>query len=67
MFLMWFDDSPKHSQEQKIREAAARYAERFGTPPTVALVAPSEVVSVEGLVVKGSAYVGRNNIWVGRE
>lgn len=67
MYMMWYDDSPKTSQETKIERAAAAYKARFGERPTVALVSPGEVVSVEGIVVRGSAYVGKNNVQVGRE
>lgn len=66
-YLLWYDDTPKRTQAQKIGSAAERYRERFGERPTVALVALGEVVSVEGIVVRGSAYVGKNNVQVGRE
>ncbi len=68
MFLMWYDDSPKHSQEQKIRDAAEAYSKHFnGVRPNLALVNPAEVVEMPGLTVRGVATVAKNTVWVGRE
>lgn len=67
MYLLWFDDTPKRAQEQKIRAAAERYQARFGTEPNVALVNLNEVVSIPGFIVRGVSYVGKNTVQVGRE
>lgn len=68
MYMMWYDDSPKHTQEDKIRAAAEAYSKHFnGVRPNLALVHPSEVVEMPELTVRGVATVAKNNVWVGRE
>ncbi|MCX7855170.1 MAG: hypothetical protein N2556_04200 [Anaerolineae bacterium] len=39
--LLWFDDSPQRSLQEKVKQAARRYAEKFGRPPNVCYVHPS--------------------------
>jgi hypothetical protein len=69
LYLVWYDDNPKHTIETKITDAITRYQERYGTRPNVALVsehdhAPECVAGVRTQVEKR---VGRNNIHVGYE
>ncbi|NJM07151.1 hypothetical protein HC891_14655 [Candidatus Gracilibacteria bacterium] len=67
-FLMWYDDNPKLTVNQKIAEAIAAYTSRFrGTTPNVVLVNEAEVVSIDGVEVRGVNTIRRNNIWVGYE
>lgn len=67
MFLMWFDDTPKRTQEDKIRAALAAHLQKFNQPATVVLVNPAEVVEVSGVVVRGVGTVAKNTVWAGRE
>lgn len=46
--LLWFDNNPKIALEEKIRQAAARYRQKFGQPANMCLVNPREGVGVEG-------------------
>ncbi|MCS7179605.1 MAG: hypothetical protein RML46_12685 [Anaerolineae bacterium] len=41
--LLWFDDDPRRDLEEKVGNAARRYMEKFGRPPTVCYVHPSMV------------------------
>ncbi|MFL5735626.1 MAG: hypothetical protein ACJ78Q_20915 [Chloroflexia bacterium] len=66
MFLGWFDDTPKKSVVEKIKEAVERYMVKFGEAPNVCLVSPGEVVTVDGVEVKAVEYVRPNHFWVGR-
>lgn len=65
-YLLWFDDTKK-SAAQKVAEAAAVYAERFGRRPTVVLVNELDIVEVEGMAVRPVGYIRRHNFWVGHE
>jgi len=39
--LLWFDDDPQRTIEEKVRQAAKRYREKLGGPPTLATSTPS--------------------------
>lgn len=39
--LLWFDDNPMRKIEEKVRRAAARYQQKFGSRPNVCYVHPS--------------------------
>ncbi len=45
--LLWFDDDPRRDLKQKVADAAKRYAEKFGRPPTVCYVHPSMLDGLE--------------------
>lgn len=66
MYLGWFDDTKK-ATEQKIREAIAAYVERFRCTPSVILVSADEDVPavVDGVPTRVDGYVRRNNYWAG--
>jgi hypothetical protein len=67
-FLMWYDDNPKLTVSQKIVEAIEAYTSRFrGTTPNIVLVNEADVVSVDGIEVRGVNTIRRNTIWVGYE
>ena len=42
--LLWFDNDPKRSLEEKIVQAAERYAQKFGQQPNTCYVNPQMVV-----------------------
>ncbi|HEY7350141.1 MAG TPA: hypothetical protein VH599_17615 [Ktedonobacterales bacterium] len=65
--LLWFDDDSKRAVVEKLNEAAERYAERFGAPPTLAHLNPTQA---EGLAhrrmrVCGDPGLRRNYFLVG--
>jgi hypothetical protein len=65
---MWYDDNPKVTVSQKIAEAIEAYTSRFrGTTPNLVLVNEADVVSVDGIEVRGVSTIRRNTIWVGHE
>lgn len=67
MYLGWFDDDPKKTPEQKIREAVHVYEKRFDMRPNVVLVNKADWVVVEGITVRAEATVQRNKFWIGWE
>jgi hypothetical protein len=65
MFLGWYDPDKKKTVEQKIAAASRRYERKWGSAPSVALVNPKDLVTVEGLEVRPAPHVAPNTIYVG--
>lgn len=65
MFLMWYDDNPKHAPLDKLTAASAAYLARFNTMPNVALVCPDENYDGATIAVRAVGYIRRNNLQVG--
>jgi len=69
--LLWFDDAPSRTLEQKIEAAARRHAEKYGTPADTCYVHPSTLNGhkprVNGVSVKTSPTILPNHFWVGVE
>ena len=71
--LLWFDDDPGRDLAEKVRRAARRYRQKFGTPANVCYVHPSalndnsRVQKVSGVRVASKPSVLRHHFWVGVE
>jgi hypothetical protein len=65
--LLWFDSDKRRTAEQKLDQAAARYAERFGRPPNLCHVNPAEVFAHTAIKVLADPAVLRGHFWVGRD
>ena len=69
--LLWFDNDPKHSLEEKITQAAERYTQKFGQQPNTCYVNPQMVSGKEECkVLKKVRVVTAQNIlphhfWLG--
>jgi len=66
--LLWFDDTPGRTLEEKISQAATRYQIKYGQPPTMCFVHPSilgNVVSVGRIQVNGLRTVLPHHLWLG--
>ena len=67
LYLIW-QDLTKTPTADKIAAGAARYLERFGEAPDVALTHTTEAaVEVAGLQVRGQINVRPGNYWLGIE
>lgn len=68
--LLWFDDDPRRSIDDKIALAAARYQKKFGAAPDMCYV-NSALIEREALVgavqVRSLATIRPNHFWIGRE
>lgn len=74
---MWFDDNPGRELAEKVRQAAARFEEKSGTPADVCFVHPSalaeggrkpvRVGKVKVLAGTSKRPVLVHHFWVGRE
>jgi hypothetical protein len=67
-YLLWGDNDEKKSVAQRLQEGAARYLEKYGQAPNLALVNEGDAgVAVGGLTVKIAANVRPNQYKLGRE
>jgi hypothetical protein len=68
--LLWFDDSPAALSE-RVRRAAAYYAQKFGRSPTLCLVHPDMIErqdrAVAGIQLRGARTVMPNHFYLGEE
>lgn len=64
---MWYDDHPKRTLAEKIADARAAYAGRFGRPATLALVSPDDLSGQTLNGVRPAPNVRRNTVWAGLE
>ncbi len=70
--LLWYDDNPGRDLAEKIRPAARRYRQKYGTAPEVCYVHPStltnsKVKHVDGVHVTALPSVLPHHFWLGRE
>jgi hypothetical protein len=68
--LLWFDDDPRRAIEDKVRQAAARYRQKFGAAPDVCYVNDRAIdraeVRVGDLRVMPASTVLPHHFWIGR-
>src|SRR3989304_8793498 len=66
--MLWFDDSARTLPE-KVKRAAAYYAEKYGRTPTLCLVNPAGLNGSEGDLGGGQVRAGRSvmphHLWIG--
>src|SRR5690242_15118304 len=67
MYLVWYDDSPKKSVQEKIDEAIDRFQDRFGFAPDQCLVSDGLDVQHPHLTVRPVRYVRPHYFQVGCE
>ena len=68
--LLWFDNDPKRSLEEKIAQAAERYYQKFGHRPNTCFVNPQmfpgqEVRPATGVRVVSAHDVLPHHLWLG--
>ncbi len=76
--LLWYDDNPGRDLAEKIKRAAHRYRQKFGSAPDICYVHPTTLRSqgkddsaqsrtVNGVRVAPLTSVLQHHFWVGRE
>lgn len=69
--LMWFDNDPDRTIEEKIRTAAAFYLAKSGVSPDRCFVNADqlgdETVAIDGVEIDGVRWIMKNNFYVGKE
>jgi len=68
--LLWFDNDPRHTLEEKIAQAAERYFQKFGQRANTCYVNPGMFPEQGGLQANGvrvvaAPYVLPHHLWVG--
>lgn len=64
-YLMW-QAAARQRPDAALRDGIARYTERYGERPGVALVNEAEVCEAAGIEVRARAGVLKGNVWLGR-
>ncbi len=68
--LLWFDDDPRRQVEDKVRQAAARYRQKFGVAPDVCYVNEKAIdrreLRVGEVSVLPAPTVLPHHFWIGR-
>jgi hypothetical protein len=65
--LLWYDGDKRRSAQDKLDQAAARYAERFGRQPDTCQVNPAELFEHPTIRVVPSQAVLPGHFWVGED
>ncbi len=66
--MLWHDNDPKASLEEKVQRAAEYYRSKYGRQPNLCFVHPSMLGStpVRGSVeIRASKQIRPNHFWVG--
>lgn len=67
--MLWFDNDPKTSLENKIIKAARYYQNKYGESPNLCFVHPSMLSNnhdiLQGLEIRSSTKVLPNHLWLG--
>jgi hypothetical protein len=71
MYLGWYDPDKHKSFTDKLRDACARFEERFGRAALVALVNPADAATISqaplGVEVRPAKNVAPNTIFAGED
>ena len=65
--LLWYDGDKRRSPQDKLDQAAARYAERFGRQPDTCHVNPAELFQHPSLRVLPDPAVLPSHFWIGED
>jgi len=67
--MLWMDDDPKRSFDDKVKRAELYYVEKYGVKPTDCFVnsgqLPPETLDVNGVKLHGSKQVSLHHFWIG--
>ncbi|MCC6178267.1 MAG: hypothetical protein IT305_23430 [Chloroflexi bacterium] len=63
--ILWYDANPKLAAQDRLAEAAARYADRFGHAANCCHVNPAEVFDDPSVQVVADPVVLPHHLWVG--
>lgn len=65
--MLWFDNDPRRSLDDKVSRAAEHYLRRYGQSANVVFVHPAEGLPemAGGLSLRTSSTVLPNHFWVG--
>lgn len=71
--LLWFDDNPAATLEEKVCRAAAHYKHKYGHRPDLCLVHPQafggagKVKKADGVTIRPGRSVLPHHFWLGKD
>jgi hypothetical protein len=65
--LLWFDPDKRRAPQEKLDQAAERYAQRLGRTPNLCQVNPADLFTHPTIRVVPNPAVLRGHLWVGRD
>ena len=65
--LLWYDADQRVSPQQRLAEAATRFAERFGRPANCCHVNPADLFADPAIAVVADPSILKHHFWVGRD
>lgn len=68
--MLWYDDNPKTSLEDKIARAAEYYRKKYGASPNLCFVNPNVAPAQlprNGIEVRTTSLMMPNHLWLGLE
>lgn len=65
-YFVWFDPDKKLATSTKIKEAVARYEQRFKQPPSVVYVHPSAADSRASVTLEAAPFVNEHYFYLPR-
>jgi hypothetical protein len=65
--LLWYDGDKRRTVREKLEQASARYAERFGREPNRCHVHPAAVFEHPTVRVVGDQTILPNHFWIGED
>lgn len=66
--MLWFDNDPKSTFDQKCNRAIAYYTAKYGHAPTAIWVHPKTAITeIPNIAIRTSKSILPNNFWVGLE
>jgi hypothetical protein len=65
--LLWYDADRRLSPQERLAEAASRFAARFGRPANCCHVHPEQVFADPAIVVRPDPSILKHHFWVGRD
>ncbi len=67
--MLWFDNNPKTSLVDKVKQAAEHYRHKYGRTPNLCLVNPSMVSDHQAdagkIVIRPNRSILRGHLWIG--
>jgi hypothetical protein len=67
MYLGWYDPDKKKPAARKLADAIARYEQKWGRKPAVALVNAADAIETDDLEIRVVPHVAPNTFFVGED
>lgn len=69
--MLWYDNDPKTTLDEKIQKAIAYYLEKYGKTANTVYINPKTLngtqPAIEGITLRTSSQILPNHFWIGYE